>query len=78
MTAPDFNSVSVRADTITGKTYTETEVQAFIAAAVLDGQLRAFERGRLDTPDELRGLDAKAALERMLQEAYERGKNEKA
>jgi hypothetical protein len=44
-------------------------VQALIAAAVLDGQLRAFERGRLDTPDELRGLDAKAALDRMLQEA---------
>jgi hypothetical protein len=44
-------------------------VQALISAAVLDGQLRAFERGRLDTPDELRGLDAEAALDRMLQEA---------
>jgi len=32
------------------------EVAALIAAAVLDGQIRALERGRLDTPDELRAL----------------------
>jgi len=38
------------------------EVQALVAAATLDAQLRAFERGRLDTPNELRG-DAIAALE---------------
>ena len=36
MTAPDFNSMSVRADTVTGKTYTEAEVQALVAAAVME------------------------------------------
>jgi len=34
------------------------EVQALVMRAVLDGQLRALERGRLDTPDELRAIRA--------------------
>lgn len=34
------------------------EVQALVMRAVLDGQIRAFERGRLDTPDELRAIRA--------------------
>jgi len=32
MTAPDFNSTRVRADTVIGKVYTEAEVQALLAA----------------------------------------------
>lgn len=30
------------------------EVAALLAAAILDAQLRCMERGRLDTPDEIR------------------------
>jgi hypothetical protein len=44
---PDFNSVSVRADTITSKTHTEAEVQAMIAAAVMEAAalVRPAQRG---------------------------------
>ena len=30
------------------------EVAALLAAAILDAQLRCMERGRIDTPDEIR------------------------
>jgi hypothetical protein len=39
------------------------EVQALIAAAILDAQLRVMERGRIDTPDEIRAAAIRAGKE---------------
>lgn len=53
---------------------------AMVAGMVFDGQLRVLERGRIDTPDELRALataDQNAALSRLLREA-ENGAYERA
>ena len=43
---------------VSGELVPLPEVQSLVMRAVLDGQIRALERGRLDTPDELRAIRA--------------------
>lgn len=86
MTEPDFNSASVRADTVMGKLYTEAEVQALVAAkmeeahqAVQTWQYETFDGDPVTVGEIVMDLitpDMAAALEardkRIKREAMER------